>query len=50
MVIWRNQNFIRQVTGHTGWRIDLIATVVVSVKYMLLDRLADNLKLDALMG
>ena len=28
IVYWRNHNFIRQVTGHTGWRIDLIATVV----------------------
>ena len=27
IVNWRNHNFIRQVTGHTGWRIDLIATV-----------------------
>ena len=24
IVNWRNHNFIRQVTGHTGWRIDLI--------------------------
>ena len=27
IVIWRNHNFVRQVTGHNGWRIDLIATV-----------------------
>jgi hypothetical protein len=27
MVRWRNHYFVRQVTGHTGWRIDLIATV-----------------------
>ena len=27
IVNWRNHNFIRRVTGHTGWRIDLIGTV-----------------------
>ena len=27
IVIRQNQNFVRQVTGHTGWWIDLIATV-----------------------
>ena len=25
MVIWRNQNFVRQVTGHIGWWIDTVA-------------------------
>jgi len=29
MVIWRNQNFVRLVTGHTPWRIDWISTVLL---------------------
>ena len=34
IVNWRNHNFIRQVTGHTGWQIDLIATIITTIFYI----------------